>query len=714
MTKGKWYAGWLVVIIIGLFIGSWFMFTKQIEAFATNTVFVDQPYYVSFSTELKEKSLTDGSVYVVDKDGKKVEAIFMLNEARKVLTVQGLPTGEYTVHVTKAAYASRTIFKKEQSFDVKVVKQLESIASLEDLTTYFQTLLNTENYEVTEYAMEESATSNSKQDSASSEPSSSGGRHSGTNNQVEDIEEGDIVVTDGQFIYSILDNYLMITNAKDPAKMQVVKKLKLGENLYPTQLMLHGNQLIVTYYSYEEKKVANGYYDSKSIVKFAIFDVKDAKNPKLIREIGQDGSIVGIRKYGNILYMITSQTPNYWIMREKDVEVDLRPTVYDSAVSTSSQVLPLDKIRILPGSTEPNFLIVSAFDLSNAAQGKVQTESYLGSSNQLYMSTNAIYVTAPVNNEMTTTSRKMDIARWAAPQDTQIYKFTIDQTTIEMTAKTTIKGTVLNQFSMDEYDGYFRVATTEGHAWGNTPDSNNHLFILDKDLKQVGELTDLARGEKIYSARFMGDKAYVVTFKEVDPLFVIDVANPKAPKVLGELKIPGFSNYLHPIDEKHLLGIGYDTQVKMDEFSKEPRILTQGMKVSLFDVSDLANPIEQDSVIIGGRGTYSDVQYDHKALFRDVENGYYGFPITIYKDLGNDNLAYQGTGAQIYKVSVAKGIQLVGDLVEPALKGEEYENWEETVQRLLYIDEALYTVARKEIKSYELKTFKEISAVKLQ
>lgn len=264
-------------------------------------------------------------------------------------------------------------------------------------------------------------------------------------------------------------------------------------------------------------------------MKFAIFDVKDAKNPKLVREIGQDGSIVGIRKYGDVLYMITSQTPNYWIMREKNMDIDLRPAIYDSAASTSSQPLPLEKIQILPGSTEPNFLIVSAFDLSNAEQGKVQTESYLGSSGQLYMSTNAIYVTATMYNPMFTT-RMMDTAMMPSSMDTQVYKFSINKTTIEMTAKTTIKGLILNQFSMDEYDGYFRVATTEGHGWGNTADSKNHLFIFDKDLKQVGELTNLARGERIYSARFMGDKAYIVTFKEVDPLFVIDVANPKSTK----------------------------------------------------------------------------------------------------------------------------------------------------------------------------------------
>lgn len=163
-----------------------------------------------------------------------------------------------------------------------------------------------------------------------------------------------------------------------------------------------------------------------------------------------------------------------------------------------------------------------------------------------------------------------------------------------------------------------------------------------------------------------------------------------------------------------MLGIGYDTEVKIDDYSKQPLILTKGMKVSLFDVTDLANPVEQDSVIIGGRGTYSDVQHDHKALFRDVENGYYGFPITIYENQGKDNSIYKGTGAQIYKVSVADGIKLVGDLVQPAAKGEQYEDWYNLVQRMVYIDDALYTVSRAQISSYNIETFKPISSVKIQ
>lgn len=718
--KGKWYASGLIAAVVAVLIGGYLLFDKKIEAYAASIILSGEPYVVSLTTALKETSLTDGSINVTDASGAKVDAQLSLDEKRKNLIIDELKIGDYKVHIMKAAFDTRTKFKKDRTFDVKVVEQVQEITSEADLKTYFSVVVARESTRFAEsFSSDDMASEESKSESESSmalNDSSSGAsadRHSGTNNQVDGIEEGDIIVTDGTNIYSIVDNLLVITDARNPAKMSVVKRLKLGEEVYPHQLMLHGKTLIVMYSDYVENKKANGYYDGKTVTKSAFYDVTDAKNPKLIRELGQDGGLMGIRQSGNILYTVTSQTPNYWLLRE-DSEVELRPFTHDSKATVTSEPLPIEHIRLLPGSNEPSYLIISALDLKDVAQGKMTTESYLGSGGQMYMSTNAIYVTAPNYSAMPFVRTMVDSVMPVYSVDTQLYKIAVKGTTIDMTANTTVKGNILNQFSMDEYNGYFRIATTEGDAWGADSDSKNNLFIFDKDLKQVGELTNLARGERIYSARFMGDKAYVVTFKQVDPLFVIDVANPRAPKVLGELKIPGFSNYLHPIDERHLLGIGYDTKLKMEPGVKEPLVLTQGMKLSLFDVTDLANPVEKDTVIIGGRGTYSDVQHDHKALFRDTSKSYYGFPVTIYEDAGEYDVKYKGTGALVYKVTVDGGIELAGDFVEPATADQQYEEWGEMVQRLLYIDEAFYTVSRSEIKSYNRNTFAPISSVKLQ
>ncbi|RKJ43845.1 hypothetical protein D7X33_35085, partial [Butyricicoccus sp. 1XD8-22] len=421
----------------------------------------------------------------------------------------------------------------------------------------------------------------------------------------------------------------------------------------------------------------------------AFYNIEDPKKPTLIREIGQDGYMTGVRKYNDVLYMVTIKSPEYWILHETPVEeVELRPYTYDSAEDVKIAPMEIEKLTILPGSTEPNYTIISAIDLNNFENEKVETKGYLGSSSTLYMSPNALYLTA-LDFEMPTTlefevesepntsvsnsmARDMIIAPTSV--NTDIYKFAINGTDIDYTASTSINGSALNQFSMDEYDGYFRIAVTEGSMWGAESTSKNHLFIFNDQLEKVGEVTDLAKGERIYSARFMGDKAYIVTFKEVDPLFVIDLANPNDPKVLGELKIPGFSNYLHPLDENHLVGIGYETETMIDSYSKRPFTVTGGIKVSLFDITDFSNPKEQDTVVLGGRGTYSEVQYNHKVLFRNSAYSYFGFPVSIYERNGQYDTRFEGSGSVIYEITADNGIELKGNLITPASPGEQYEN----------------------------------------
>src|SRR5690606_1011521 len=298
--------------------------------------------------------------------------------------------------------------------------------------------------------------------------------------------------------------------------------------------------------------------------------------------------------------------------------------------------------------------------------------------------------------------------------DTEIFKFKLDGTDVEFYRSAQLSGTILNQFSMDEYKGNFRVVMTEGNMWDEKTPSKNHLYILNEKMEQVGSVKGLAKGERIYSARFMGDKAYMVTFRETDPLFVIDVADPVKPKVLGELKIPGFSNYLHPLDEKHLIGFGYETTTRKNPQGGEPFIITKGMKISLFDVTDFHNPKEKFTEIIGGQGTYSALQYDHKALFQHKKRNLFGFPVSIYEEGAKDfEVDYKGSGALVYEITPEHGIILKGDLVEKKSSGEQYEDWEKQVQRLLYSGDSLFTLSMNEIKSYKLDSFKEISTLKM-
>lgn len=711
--NGRHYAGGIFLLIVILVASSLMLFGKKIEVNAASTVLVNQPYIVHFSESLKQDSVNKGDVYLEDNQGQRVEATILLHENRKSISIANTKPGKYVLLVEKNAFEESKTKAKKQKIEFTVIEEIEQIQSMKDLENFFKVALSREkrNLEKTEMTIaEESA-------NVAADRGSGGTSHSTTNNQVEDIEEGDIVVTDGRYIYSIIENEIVITDAKNPKSLKVVNKISLEKNSYPTQLLIKENTLIVIIDQYLEMKKED-YISGISMTKAAFYNVKDASNPKLVREVAQDGYMNGVRLTDGILYIVTNKTPDYWIMAEKE-DVELRPYVYDSAESESVQPMDIKQLSILPGSMEPSYTIISAIDVKNFEKSEVKTKGFLGGSSTLYMSKEALYLTA-FNYLPATTfeSSKMiatDMMILPMATDTDIYKFDINGMDVKLAATTTINGSILNQFSMDEHNGYFRVAVTEGNSWGaGEQTSKNHLFIFNDQLKKVGEVKDLAKGEKIYSVRFMGEKAYIVTFKQVDPLFVIDLENPENPKVLGELKIPGFSNYLHPLDENHLIGFGYETESRVDSFSKEPIVTTAGMKVSLFDVSDFSNPKEQDTVVIGGRGTYSDIQYNHKALFRNANLNYYGFPVTLYEAKGEYEVAYKGTGALIYEITAEKGIQLKGNLIKNAQKDEQYEDYNSMITRLLYIEGALYTISPKEVNSYDLKSFKKLGNVKIK
>jgi inhibitor of cysteine peptidase len=277
---------------------------------------------------------------------------------------------------------------------------------------------------------------------------------------------------------------------------------------------------------------------------------------------------------------------------------------------------------------------------------------------------------------------------------------------------------------MDEYDGHFRIATTIGHVSRTLTEvsSSNNLYVLNMNLTIVGRLEDLAPGEQIYSARFMGDQCYLVTFKKIDPLFVIGLEDPANPRVLGRLKIPGYSNYLHPYSENLLIGIGKETvEAEEGDFA-----WYQGVKISLFDVSDLANPTEAAKYEIGDRGTDSPILSDHKALLFDKELNLLAIPVLVAEidetkysggvpDNAYGDYVYQG----LYVFSVTENsISLRGrithiDNKDEFLKSGYYFNSEYDVFRALYIEDMLYTLSNKRIEINNLTTLEAIGQIEL-
>jgi len=285
-----------------------------------------------------------------------------------------------------------------------------------------------------------------------------------------------------------------------------------------------------------------------------------------------------------------------------------------------------------------------------------------------------------------------------------------------------VPGWVLNQFSMDESGGYFRIVTT-GETSSGGPSGTN-VYVLNSTMGIVGKLEGLAPGETMHSARFMGSKAYLVTFKKIDPLFVVDLADPEKPTVLGKLKIPGYSDYLHPYDDTHLIGVGKETEeAKEGDFA-----WYQGVKISLFDVGDVASPKEVAKYEIGDRGTDSPVLTDHKAFLFSLEKNLLVIPVLVaeidpsaYPDgvvpaQAYGEYVYQG--AYVFRIDPENGIVLMGRIThlegkDDLLKSGFYFESKYTVERALYIDDVLYTISMGMIRMNALPGLEPLNSLEL-
>jgi uncharacterized secreted protein with C-terminal beta-propeller domain len=288
-------------------------------------------------------------------------------------------------------------------------------------------------------------------------------------------------------------------------------------------------------------------------------------------------------------------------------------------------------------------------------------------------------------------------------QKTVIHKIAIGSNGINYESKGEVPGRLLNQFSMDEDGDRFRVATTSDFysPYRGTTMYNN-VYVLDTNMEIVGKLEEVAKDESIYAARFMGDRLYLVTFRQIDPFFVIDMSEDD-PKVLGELKLPGYSNYLHPYDEDHIIGIGRD----------------EGVKLALFDVSDVRNPELVDTYEIGGSGADSEVLYDHKALLFDRSKDVLSIPVSLYPDYSVppplDDRVYEPKiwrGFYVFGVDPSEGFTLKGTVEHFNDTGDYYYSYGTQGSRSFYIGDVLYTVSLNNmVKMSDLQSLEEINAL---
>lgn len=535
--------------------------------------------------------------------------------------------------------------------------------------------------------------------------------HSTTNVQVEGVDEGDIIKTDGIYIYFASQNKINIVKAQPSDKMEVMAKLSYADEDYINEIFINDNQLIVITSSYEMPKIlvseaANDIVSKKMLildrqigkqnVKVYVYNLSNIKTPKLVKSTAMEGNFLTARKTGDNLYFIVQ---NY-LYYNKDSDNYPLPVLRD-AISGKESAVSYGAISYFPEAISSQMTNIIGVNLKNI-NAEPFMESYLGGGENIYMSTENIYIA--------TTSYAFNSNNSAPYYHTNVYKFSLRENAIQYENKGRVEGNILNQFSMDENNGYFRIATTSRLGNGG---STNSLFVLNKSMDTYGKVKNIAPGEQIYSVRFMGDKAYMVTFEVTDPLFVIDLKDPAKPAILGQLKIPGYSNYLHPYDANHLIGFGIDTS------EKDGRAYNKGMKISLFDVSDLHNPKEKFVTVIGDRGTSSELLNNHKALLFDKEKNIMAFPVevrTINSGSKDDLFSYgdfKFQGAYVYSIDMEKGFNLKETITHQKDSSEIYD-YDTYVQRIIYIGDYLYTVSNGEIMATSLKDMKVSGTVELK
>ena len=573
----------------------------------------------------------------------------------------------------------------------------------------------------------ENATSSSNELSSSKD-------YSTTNIQVENVDEADITKTDGDYIYSISDSNVIITDVMNPQEIKIANIIKLSDGSIPEDLILYKNELVVI--STNSNSISNSYYtyNYKNNTIVRIYDITTKTNPKLIKSYELYEPYYTSRCINNVLYVISSGN-----LRQEDDMV-----IRNYKEDNSEKQIALDNIKYLKDIKTKKQTLISVVDLDNARED-INVSSYLIDISNAYVSENIIYL---LNQKYNYNSDTPPISKLfglkgaigvftynndknSRSYNTEIYKFDITQEgKVIYDTRNKIKGKTINQYSLDENNGHLRIALYDSDG--------ARIAIFDENLNQIGISEYVAKGEIMYSSRFMNDKVYLVTYKTMDPLFVIDLSDETSPKVLGELHIPGYSTYLHPYDENHLIGIGMQTEEIINKNSSGKVISTTskiiGMKMALFDVTDVSNPVQISETIIGDRRTTSAILTNPKALLFSKEKQLIAIPVNNYSEdfeiassnnsyssivnsYINYNKSYTAEGYFVYNINIENGFNLKGVITHqtPTKSNSAYKYYNNSkLLRGLYIDENLYTVSETGVKVNNLNTLELISELKIK
>ncbi|MFZ3166694.1 MAG: beta-propeller domain-containing protein [Candidatus Methanoperedens sp.] len=598
--------------------------------------------------------------------------------------------------------------------------------------------------------------------------------YSKTNIQVEGVDEADFVKNDGKYIYVIAQNRLVILDAFPASDAKILSSTLIEGR--PKDIFVNGDRLIIfmedtdTVYGIPEYDYMPRPRNTMKTVAL-VYDISNRKNLEEIANYSISGNYFQSRMIGDNVYFIAKDSVYYY-----NDFVDMPIIRKGSARIMAPDVYYFD-------NPEQNYVFHTIASINIKKTDSINAKTFMmGYSDNLYVSQNNIYITYRKNmpvlyyeaqreerfyevvlpllsqdardkineirnsnldqhekwdkissiledtfNRMTEKEKQKyqedvqkaieeyEIKLAQEREKTVIQKIGIENGAIEYKTKGEVPGSLLNQFSMDESGDYFRVATTSQFWTTNSNTQYNNVYILDSDLKIAGKLEKIAQDERIYSARFIGNRLYMVTFKRIDPLFVIDLTDPNKPQVLGQLKIPGFSDYLHPYDENHIIGVGKETAE-----NEWGGVSIKGVKVSLFDVSDVNNPKQIDTYEIGKAGTDSEALRDHKAFLFDKKKNLLVIPVreVTGKEQYDSRYGYYmqrvWQGAYVFDITL-NGFKLKGKISHFDDFEEQYYYWGSpgAVRRSLFIDDVLYTISARKVMMNDLKDISGINSIDL-
>lgn len=588
--------------------------------------------------------------------------------------------------------------------------------------------------------------------------------YSKTNVQVEGVDEADIVKNDGKYIYIVNQDSLVIVDAYPATKSEIVYEGKIEGR--PQNMFINDDKLVV-FIEQDSQQFSIQPFDFMPRPRYVqstriiVYDVTDKRKPVIVDDYELTGDYFQSRMIGDYVYFVVKDNVYYY---DNFIDLPMIENILGSKVRP--EIFYFD-------NPEDNYVFHTVGSFKIDKEDSMDAKSFLmGYSNTLYVSENNMYISYQKNvpwryrenqkeerffdvvvpllpdlekdkileikdgkeesyekwmkisvvmqemydelsdreadklvDKIDEALAEYDMKKEADRRKTVIHKIKINKGDIEYKTSGEVSGYLLNQFSLDENSGNLRVATTTNFwARGTGSVQYNNVYVLDKDMEIIGRLEKLAEDERIYSTRFMGDRLYMVTFKRIDPLFVIDLSDPEDPSVLGELKIPGYSDYLHPYDENHIIGIGKET-----DSNEWGGVSVKGVKLSLFDVSDVSNPKQIDKYEIGSSGTDSEALRDHKAFLFDKEKNILVIPIReVQEKRYYDNvLRYYKQrvwqGAYVFGLTPEDGFEVKGKIShQEGLERYYYYYSGNAVRRALYMDDVLYTISGKKILMNDL------------